>query len=116
MDRFNAKFHPGCKACLPPLPYHDIWCRVADPSVPGGHADSFTTSIAMYQRPDTVRLGSIPSSRSREVNWDDPHLDFTQYSDTGVIGDATRASAELGRRLWDEVISTTAGIFRDAVA
>ncbi len=33
-----------------------------------------------------------------EVNWDDPHLDFTQYSDTGVIGDATRASAELG---WD---------------
>ena len=50
------------------------------------------------------------------VNWDDPHLDFTQYSDTGVIGDATRASAELGRRLWDEVISTTAVIFRDAVA
>ena len=37
-------------------------------------------------------------------------------SATGVIGDATRASAELGRRLWDEVISTTAGIFRDVVA
>ena len=115
VDRFNAKFHPGCKACLPPLPYHDIWCRVADPSTPGGHADSFTTSIAMYRRPDTVRLESIPSSRSKEVNWNDPHLDFTQYSDTGVIGDATRASAELGRRLWDEVISTTAAIFSDAI-
>ncbi len=50
-----------------------------------------------------------------EVNWDDPHLDFTQYSDTGVIGDATRACAELGRRLWNEVISTTAAIFRDAI-
>ena len=84
VDKFNAKFHPGCKACLPPLPYHDIWCRVADPSTPGGHADSFTTSIAMYQRPDTVRLGSIPSSSSKEVNWNDPHLDFTEYSDTGV--------------------------------
>ena len=69
----------------------------------------------MYQRLDTVRLESIPSSSSREVDWDDPHLDFTRYSDTGVIGDATRASAELGRRLWDEVISTTAGIFRDTI-
>ena len=74
-----------------------------------------TTSIAMYRRPDTVRLENIPSSRSREVDWNDPHLDFTQYSDTGVIGDATRASAELGRRLWDEVISTAAAIFRDAI-
>ena len=105
----------GCKACLPSLPYHDIWCRVADPGVPGGHADSFTTSIAMFQRPATVRLEYIPSSGSREVNWDDPHLDFTEYSDTGVIGDATRASAELGRRLWHEVVSSAATTFRDAM-
>ncbi len=97
------------------LPYHDIWCRVADSGVPGGHADSFTTSIAMYKRPATVRLECIPSSSSREVNWNDPHLDFTKYSDTGVIGDATKASAELGRRLWDEVILTAATIFRDAL-
>lgn len=31
-----------------------------------------------------------------------------------MIGDVTKASAELGRRLWNEVISTTAAIFRDA--
>ena len=115
VDRFNARFAPRCLARLPSLPYHDIWCRVGDPSVPGGHADSFTTSIALHRRPDTVRLDRIPSGRSREVDWDDPHLDFTKYSDTGVIGDATQADAELGRRLWDEVISATAGIFRNAV-
>ena len=113
VDRFNAKFRPSCVAHLPPLPYHDVWCRVADPSVLGGHADSFTTSIALHRRPDTVRLDRIPSTSSREVDWNDPHLDFTKYSDTGVIGDATQASAELGCRLWQEVIATTAAIFRD---
>ena len=115
VDRFNEKFRPRCVACLPTLPYHDIWCRVADPSVPGGHADSFTTSIALHRRPETVRLDRIPSTRSREVDWDDPHLDFTKYSETGVIGDASKASAELGRRLWNEVIATVAVILRDAV-
>ena len=98
------------------LPYHDIWRRVADPGVRGGHADSFTTSISLYKRPATVRLESIPSSRSREVDWNDPELDFTKYSDTGVIGDATKASAGLGRKLWHEVISTAATIFSDALA
>ena len=49
---------------------------------------------------------------SGEVDWDDPHLDPTKYSATGVIGDATKASAELGRMLWNEVISTTPAIFR----
>ena len=115
VDRFNTKFRPRCFACLPRLPYHDIWCRVGDPSVPGGHADSFTTSIALHRRPGAVRRDRIPSPNSGEVDWDDPHLDFTKYSDTGVIGDATQASAQLGRRLWNEVISTTAAIFRDAM-
>ena len=116
VDRFNAKFNPGCNARCPALPYHDIWRRVADPEVPGGHADSFTTSIALHKRPGTVRLECIPASRSREVNWNDPELDFTKYSDTGVIGDASKSSAELGRRLWQEVISTASMIIRDALA
>ena len=56
VDRFNSKFRSQCVARLPTLPYHDIWCRVANPSVPGGHADSFATSIAMVRRPNAVRL------------------------------------------------------------
>ena len=116
VDRFNAKFNPGCMACLPSLPYNEIRRRVADPTVPGGHADSFTTSIALYKCPATVRVESIPLSRSREVDWNDPELDFTKYSDNGVIGDASKASAELGRRLWQEVITTVARLLRDGLA
>lgn len=113
VNRFNAKIRSQCTAYLPSLPYRDIWLRVAEPAVPCGHADSFATSIAMYQRPEAVRLDKIPPRNSGNVDWDNPHLDFTNYSESGVIGDATQASAELGRRLWNEVILTTAAIFRD---
>ena len=114
VDKFNAKFQDRCTACVPSLPHRDIWLRVADPNVPCGHADSFATSIALYKRPEIVRVDKIPPPNTAQVDWNDPHLDFTKYSETGVIGDATKASAELGRRLWNEVIPTSAAIFRDA--
>ena len=115
VERFNAKFHSQCTAYLPSLPYRDIWLRVAEPAVPCGHADSFATSIAMYQRPEVVQLDRIPPPNSGNVDWADPHIDFTKYSETGVIGDATKASAELGCVLWNEVVLTTAAIFRDVM-
>lgn len=113
VDRFNAKCRSQCTAYLPSLPYRDIWLRVGDLAVPCGHADSFATSIDMYHRPQAVRLDRIPSPNSGVVDWNNPHLDFTNYSETGVIGDATKASTELGRTFWNEVVSTTAALFRD---
>jgi creatinine amidohydrolase len=47
-------------------------------------------------------------SESTPVDWDDPHLDFARYSSTGVIGDPTHASAELGVRLWHAVVKDVA--------
>ena len=111
VKRFNTE-HTGCIACLPDLPYHDIWCRVADPSVPGGHADSFSTSLAFYLRPDAVRTELIPGPQQGEVDWDDPDLDFRRYSDTGVIGDPTHASSALGRKLWDAVVADVAATLK----
>lgn len=102
-------------AHLPSTPYRDILLRVGDPAVPCGHADSFATSIAMYRRPEAVRRDKIPPPNSGNVDWDNPHLDFTKYSETGVIGGATKASVELGRMLWNEVVLSTAAIFRDAM-
>jgi len=96
------------KACLPILPYHDIWCRVGDPNVPGGHADSFATSIALYLKPEIVRQDRIPEPKNKKVNWEDPKLDFHKYSSTGVIGDAQHANRGLGERLWEEVVKEAA--------
>ena len=112
VSRFNDKYAGKSKAFLPGHPYHDIWCRIADPSVPGGHADSFGTSIAMHLRPESVRVDKIVDPDHGEVNWQDPNMDFKTYSRTGVIGDPTHASAALGAKLWEAVVDETAAILR----
>ena len=109
--RFNAE-HSGCVAVLPELPYHGIWSRVADPTVPGGHADSFSTSLALHLRPEAVRTDRIPGPQRGEVDWNDSDLDFRRYSDSGVIGDPTHASAALGAKLWEAVVADVAETLR----
>jgi creatinine amidohydrolase len=112
IDRFNQLHQGKARAFLPPHPFHAIWCRLADPSVPGGHADSFTTSISLYLRPELVRQDQIRNPHSTAVDWDDPHLDFARYSSTGVIGDPTHASAALGRKLWEAAVEEAVQTFK----
>jgi creatinine amidohydrolase len=104
ISRFNAKFKRKTKVYLPALPYHNIWCRIADPSIPGGHADSFSTSITLFLRPEIVRREKISNPQNTKVDWADPNLDFSRYSSSGVIGDPAHSDAELGARLWEGVI------------
>ena len=111
LTRFNDEYKKKSKAHLPGLPYHDVWIRIGDPSNPGGHADSFTTSIILYHRPELVRLDRIINPHHSEVDWTDPDLDFSRYSKTGVIGDPTAASTELGKKLWEAIVEEVAGIF-----
>ena len=113
MARYNDRFSGEARTFLPGLPYHDVWCRVADPAVPGGHADSFITSISLHLRPETVRVDRIPDPGHQTVDWNDPDVDFSRYSSTGVIGDPTHASAELGARLWRAVVEETAAILKE---
>lgn len=105
VNHFNDENHRRTKAYIPDFPYNDIMQQVA-PGILGGHADSFSTSIAMYLRPDSVRLNEIPTPEIKPVNWEDPNLDFTKYSSSGVIGDPSYASYELGRKLWHKVIDS----------
>jgi creatinine amidohydrolase len=111
--RFNEQYWGEARAFQPALPYAEIWCRVGDPEVPGGHADSFATSIALYLRPVSVRVERIEDPHSRPVDWEDPELDFGKYSATGVIGDPSHASAELGERLWRAAVEEVASIIKE---
>jgi len=113
VERFNAKWEGKARAFQPELPYHAMWCRVGNLSVPGGHADSFATSIALHLRPESVRAEQNPVPELAPVAWDDPALDFTHYSSSGVIGDPTHASAELGAELWKVVVEEVARIFQE---
>lgn len=84
---------------LPDPPFADIWARCGGAAVPAGHADSFTTSICLYRRPEVVRRDRLPRV-SDAPDWSDPNLDFARYSVDGTIGDASAASAQMGERLW----------------
>ena len=105
---FNQTNQHKAQAFLPAQPFHEIWCRLGDPNVPGGHADSFTTSISLHLRPATVRMNEIINPAHPPVGWHDPELDFSRYSSTGVIGNPTHASAELGAKLWEASVTCVA--------
>ncbi|WP_236031464.1 creatininase family protein [Ktedonospora formicarum] len=116
VERFNQRFQGKAQVFLPSHPFHAIWCRLADPEIPVGHADSFTTSVSLYLRPASVRKELITNPHSTEVDWSDPNLDFTHYTSTGVIGDPTHASAELGKQLWEAVVAEAAQTLQEAAS
>lgn len=115
VEQFNATHRGEARAFLPDLPYARIWDQVA-PGIPGGHADGFATSIALYLRPQAVRADQIPRPEKRSVDWDDPDLDLTRCSSTGVVGDATVATRELGAILWEMVMEGVASTFKELAA
>ena len=111
IESFNRIYAGKVRAFLPKLPYSEIMERIA-PGIVGGHADSFATSIAMFLRPQAVREAKIPEPVNRPVDWNDPNLDFTRYSSSGVIGDPSHSSPDLGAKLWASIIDTVALTFR----
>ena len=108
VKQFNKEWSGRATAFLPEAPFNGIWCRVGDPDVPRGHADSFTTSIALRLRPEAVRVEHIKYAPQSKVDWGAPNIDFSQHSPSGVIGDPTHASAELGQKLWQETVAEVA--------
>ncbi|MPZ27407.1 MAG: creatininase family protein [Micromonosporaceae bacterium] len=116
IGHFNQRWRGQARAFLPDPPLHQIWCRVTDSDVAGGHADSFTTSIALHRHPELVRPDRVPGPSHGPVDWDDSGLDFTAYSSSGVIGDPRHGSAERGAALWSECVAWTVGLIRQVAA
>lgn len=98
IDRFNAS-HRDCIAYQPVIDYGTVCDSAFGRPVPGGHADSFATSIRLYLNREAVRTERIGIPRLRPFDWG-PDLDFASISDTGVVGDPTQASTEAGARIW----------------
>lgn len=94
-------------------PFYDVWCELMDKDIPSGHSDSFTTSVAMYKHPEKVRIDLISNPNSLEPEWLDPNLDFSKYSRTGVIGDPTHASPELGEKLYKRTVEKVALVLKE---
>ena len=116
VDDFNQAHSPQATAHLPPNPFYDLWCRLGYEQIPGGHADSFATSLALYLRPESVRPDQIRNPHSGPVDWDNPALDFAAISKSGVIGDPTHASAAMGQQIWPELVKMVANILAECAS
>ena len=110
IDRFNAS-HQGCAAYQPVINYGAICDSAFGRPVPGGHADSFATSIRLHLDRKAVRMDKVREPTLQPFEWDDD-MDFASISDTGVIGDPTQASAEAGARIWELCVREGAGLTR----
>ena len=108
IERFNATHEPA-RAWQPLADYPRIADEAFGRRVPGGHADSFATSICLLLRPEAVRRELIARPTMRPFEWQ-REMDFAAISDTGVVGDPTAASAEVGARLWELIIEEGAQI------
>jgi creatinine amidohydrolase/Fe(II)-dependent formamide hydrolase-like protein len=89
----------------------DIYGMVETPN--DVHAGEIETSTSLAVRPELVRLDRVeklvPEFSSRYLNFTSkrgiPWHAFTKkISESGVMGDPTRASAEKGRKMWEVMI------------
>lgn len=86
------------------------------------HAGEIETSTSLAVRPDVVRLNRLEklvpqfSSRyldftsKRGISW---HAFTKKISDSGVMGDPTRASAEKGEKMWEVMIEHLVAFVED---
>lgn len=113
VERINIEYKDKSNVKILRHPFYDIWCENGCGNIPLGHADSFTTSIVMYKAPQDVRIDKIEKSNSTEPKWDDPNLDFYDYTKNGVIGDPTYATAELGKKMWEKTVEKVVELFKE---
>ena len=94
----NAYSGPQCTAA----------CEAVIESGDGGHADERETSILLAIEPDQVVMERAPGNDQTNIKgagplqWRDPQA--PNYSPSGIIGDAQRASADKGRRILDAIV------------
>jgi creatinine amidohydrolase len=113
INEFNASW-PTAHAYQPVCDYGRINDAVLGP-VPGGHADSFSTSIGYHLYGlDGVHSERIPGP-SPAFEWQ-KEMDFAAISPTGVMGDPTHASPEDGERLWELCVQEAANLVRAIIA
>ena len=99
IDPFNAS-HQDCAAYQPVIDYGTVCDTAFGRQIPGGHADSFATSIRLCLDKDAVRADRVRMPALRPFEWG-RDMDFSSVSDTGVVGDPTQGSAEAGARIWE---------------
>lgn len=88
------------------------------------HAGEFETSLMLHLRPDLVEEEQFVTEYRDEPHERGVHdmfeggplsryRPFTEYTDSGVVGDPTAASADAGRAIFEHVVAELADVVRE---
>lgn len=88
------------------------------------HAGEFETSLMLHCRPDLVDEDAYVTEYREEPHVHGVHdmfaagplsryRPFTEYTDSGVVGDPTAASADAGRTLFEHVVAELADVITE---
>ena len=106
------------------------WWRIASREIrevcssPVAHADEGETSVMLALKPSLVRMErAVRDDRFRRMvdrltggkpeNMPKVYLPFEMLTETGILGDATKASREKGLRIVEAVVENTVNLIRE---
>ncbi|MDY6779567.1 MAG: creatininase family protein [Halobacteria archaeon] len=85
------------------------WNAVDDPDFDMGHAGPLETSLVLHLEPELVDDDSVEGgaeSWGEYVECSPVSYDTDDFTQNGVVGDPTRASAEKGEELFEDAVSS----------
>jgi creatinine amidohydrolase/Fe(II)-dependent formamide hydrolase-like protein len=101
----------------------DLWRPSRDSLFPGdsavesGHAGVIETSLCLSGREELVRMDHHRPPKvgdlDRRYREQGEVFLFSEMSDTGALYDASTATAEIGSRIWIDIISRLGSLFAD---
>jgi len=100
----------------PGAAYYEIAKRVFDWEPADIHAGEFPTSIFLLKRPDEVRREQLAAGRPFDASAVPDAWFSDEVDPQGFAGDPRRASADIGQRLLDDVVSYWLGELRRIAA
>ena len=79
------------------------------------HADEIETSYMLYLAPEAVDMGkAISQDIEFPEDYEYTSIRWSEFMEKAVLGDATAASAEKGKRIIDEVIEEIVAVIKGA--
>ncbi|MEX0974194.1 MAG: creatininase family protein [Bacillota bacterium] len=119
----RIKHELGCMSAVATVPYaavHDVWEEHVK-TQPNGHSCDGEVSIMMHLYPQAIRKdaltpGKIVKATQERINkwpWVSEARFFDESTENGALGDATKATPEIGKALVEAGLDRIAAYLRD---
>ncbi len=84
--------------------YYEIGKKHFGEDIQDFHAGEFETSLCLATRPELVSKDLIPVVKKKRFVWESAWM-MKEISETGVTGNPEKASAEVGKQIWDDLVA-----------